>query len=111
MGIEMKTSNRSQHETGTGASKRKWQKEIAKRSSSTSKKDKPAKTKVSRKIQERKHARMQIMLNNPLTNVYTRLRKNRSTSLPLPTKKKKYTKTMGKTRSTSRDKAIKEVEK
>jgi hypothetical protein len=34
-------------------------------------KNKPAKTKVSRKIQKRKHVKMKIMLNNPLTNVYT----------------------------------------
>ena len=33
------------------------------------------------------------MSNNPLTNVYTRLTKNRSTSRPIPTTKKKYTKT------------------
>ena len=52
--------------------------------------------------------------------MYTHLRKNRPTSRPLPTKKKKYRKTnlisqmyqtMGKTRSASRDKAITAVEK
>ena len=53
--------------------------------------------------------------------MYTHLRKNRSTSCPLPTKKKEYRKTnlisqkmyqtMGKTRSASRDKAITAVEK
>ena len=50
-------------------------------------KNKPAKTKVSWKIQERKHAMMKIMLNNPLTNVYTCITKNRPTSRPIPTKK------------------------
>ena len=52
--------------------------------------------------------------------MYTHLRKNRSTSCPLPTKKKEYRKTnlisqmyqmMGKMRSASRDKAITAVEK
>ena len=84
-------------------------------------KNEPAKTKVSRKIQKRKHAKMQVILNNPLTNnVYTCLKKNRSTSCPIPTKKKKYKKnnlisqmyhTMGKTRTKSRDEATTEVEK
>ena len=63
---------------------------------------------------------MEVMLNNPLTNVYTRLKKNRSTSRPLPAKKRKYKKTnlisqmyqtMWKTRLASRDKATTEVEK
>ena len=37
-------------------------------------KNKPAKTKVLRNIQKRKHAKMKIMLNDPLTNkcVHTR---------------------------------------
>ena len=83
-------------------------------------KNKPAKTKESRKLQKRKHAKKKIMLKNPLTNVSTRLRKNRSTSHPLPTKKKKYRRTnlisqmyqtIGKPRLMSRDKAITEVEK
>ena len=78
----METSNRSQHEKSTGASRQHFTK------------NKLAKTKVSRKLIKRKHAKMKIMLNNPLTNVYTRLKKNRSTSQPLPTtKKKKYRKT------------------
>ena len=51
-------------------------------------KNKPAEIKVSRKIQKRKHARMKVMLNNPLTNVYTHLKQNRSTSQPLPAKKR-----------------------
>ena len=81
MGTETETSNRSQHEKSTGASRQHFTK------------NKPAKTKVSRKIQKRKHAKMQVILNNPLTNnVYTCLKKNRSTSCPIPTKKKKYKK-------------------
>ena len=62
---------------------------------------------------------MKIMLNNPLTNVSTHLTKNRLTSRPLPTKKKKHRKTTlisqmyqmkGKPRSESSDTAITEVE-
>ena len=62
---------------------------------------------------------MEVMLNNPLMNFYTCLKKNRSTSRPLPAKKRKYKKinlisqmyqTMRKTRLASRDKATTEVE-
>ena len=63
---------------------------------------------------------MKVMLNNPLTNVYTHLKQNRSTSQPLPAKKGKDKKTnlisrmyqrMGKMRSISRDKETTEVKK
>ena len=59
------------------------------------------------------------MSNNPLTNVYTCLTKNRSTRRPIPTTKKKHRKTtlisqmyqMKRTQeSMSRDTAITEVE-
>ena len=56
---------------------------------------------------------MKVMSNNLLTNVYTHLKKNRSTSQPLADKERKDKKTnliaqmyqtMGKMRSISRDK-------
>jgi hypothetical protein len=60
------------------------------------------------------------MSNNPLTNVYRRMKKKRSTSRTKGTvaKKRRYTKilitemyeTRGKTKSTSRDTQIMEVE-
>jgi hypothetical protein len=81
--------------------------------------NKPAKTTVSRKVMTRKQATAKKMSNNPLTNVYNRLQKKRSTSRVLPEKKatyrrntlitKLYTK-LGKKRSTSRTKTILEVE-
>jgi predicted choloylglycine hydrolase len=81
--------------------------------------NKPAKMKVSRKISTRKHTRAKKMSNNPLTNVYNRLQTKRSSSRVITVKTKRYRKTdlisqlyktLGKSRSTSRDKAITEVE-
>jgi hypothetical protein len=42
--------------------------------------NKPAKTRVSRKLSTRKHSRKSRMTNNPLTNVYIRMHKKRSSS-------------------------------
>jgi hypothetical protein len=59
------------------------------------------------------------MSDNPLTNVYTRLQKNRPSSRVLPVLKDKYkmnnliskmNRKLGKKRSTSRTKTIMEVE-
>jgi len=81
--------------------------------------NKPAKTKVSRKILTRQNIKTKIMSDNPLTNVYTRLQKKRSSSRVRMLPKVKYRKTMlitklytklGKKRSTSRTKTILEVE-
>jgi (p)ppGpp synthase/HD superfamily hydrolase len=80
--------------------------------------NKPVKTKVSRKITRRKHTQTKKMSDNPLTNVYTRLQKKRSSSRVLPVLKSKQQmnnlistmyKKLGKKRSTSR-KAILEVQ-
>ena len=78
--------------------------------------NKPAKTTVSRKIA--KQVKTKKYSNNPLTKVYTRLKKKRSTSRVLPVKKikykindlisKAYTK-LGKKRSTSREQTVLEV--
>ncbi|OEU09351.1 hypothetical protein FRACYDRAFT_248200 [Fragilariopsis cylindrus CCMP1102] len=78
--------------------------------------NKPAKTTVSRKIA--KQMKTKKYSNNPLTKVYTRLKKKRSTSRVLPVKKikykindlisKAYTK-LGKKRSTSREQTVLEV--
>ena len=51
--------------------------------------DKPAKTKVTRHVNTRKHGLPKRMLNNPLTNVFSRTKTNRSTSTALPTIQKK----------------------
>jgi hypothetical protein len=51
---------------------------------------KPAITKVSRKITTRNHVQTRKMSNNPLTNVYNRLQKKRSSSRVLPVLKGKY---------------------
>jgi (p)ppGpp synthase/HD superfamily hydrolase len=81
--------------------------------------NKPAKTKVSRKITTRKQAQEKKMSNNPLTNVYNRLKKKRSSSRVTIAKTRRYKKTdlisqmykkLGKQQSTSRDKEIVEVE-
>jgi hypothetical protein len=81
--------------------------------------NKPAKTRVSRKLSTRKHAGMIRMTNNPLTNVYIRMHKKRSSSRVIKATTIRYRKTdqisqmyknLGKYRSTSRDKAIIEVE-
>ena len=80
-------------------------------------KNKPAKTKVSRKTT--KQPKPKKYSNNPLTNVYTRLKKKRSSSRVLPVIKKikhkvnklistLYTK-LGKKRSTSREQTALEV--
>jgi hypothetical protein len=79
--------------------------------------NKPAKTRVSRKISTRK--RTIRMVNNPLTNVYIRMHKKRSSSRVIKAKTIRYKKTdlisqmyenLGKNRSTSRDKVILAVE-
>jgi hypothetical protein len=81
--------------------------------------NKPAKMKVSRKITTRKQAQEKKMSNNPLTNVYNRLKKKRSSSRVTIAKTRRYKKTdlmsqmykkLGKQQSTSRDKEILEVE-
>jgi len=60
------------------------------------------------------------MYNNPLTNVYKRLRKKRSSSRVITTTKVKYKRTnlisemyinLGKRRSTSSDKAVLYIER
>ena len=53
-------------------------------------KDKPAKTKVSRRINTGKRAMMKKMYNNPLTNVFKSLQKKRSSSTVIQAKKTKY---------------------
>jgi RecA-family ATPase len=81
--------------------------------------NKPAKIRVSRKFSTRKHARTIRMTNNPLTNVYIRMHRKRSSSRVKKATTRRYKKTdlisqmytkLGKHRSTSRDKAIIEVE-
>jgi hypothetical protein len=81
--------------------------------------NKPAKTTVSRKINKRKHTKPKKMSDNPLTNVYNRMQKKRSSSRVTVSKKIRYTKTplitqmyvkMGNNRPTSRDKTPQEVE-
>jgi hypothetical protein len=81
--------------------------------------NKPAKTRVSRKLSTRKHTHAKRMSNNPLTNVYKRLQKTRSLSRVIKATTRRYKKTdlisqmykkMGKHRSTSRDKATLVVE-
>jgi hypothetical protein len=80
--------------------------------------NKPAKTRVSRKLSARKYVQ-KAMTNNPLTNVYIIMHKKRSSSRVIKAKTRRYEKTdlisqmykkLGKHRSTSRDKAIIEVE-
>jgi hypothetical protein len=80
---------------------------------------KPAKTIVSRRITTKKHNKTKKMSNNPLTNVYNRMKKKRSSSRATVTKKVRYTNTplitqmyakLGNNRSTSRDKSAKDVE-
>ena len=82
--------------------------------------DKPAKTTVSRHISTRKHDLPKKMLNNPLTNVFSRAKPKRSTSkAPIPILKQKYKvdniltrmfTTLGKKRSTSRVHPVLDVE-
>ncbi|MGK3738719.1 MAG: hypothetical protein ACI90V_005566 [Bacillariaceae sp.] len=68
----------------------------------------------------RKHTKPKKMTDNPLTNVYRRMQKKRSSSRARATKKVTYKKTslitkmytkMGKSQSTSRDKSVQVVEK
>jgi hypothetical protein len=79
----------------------------------------PAKTKVSRKVSTRQHKLPRKMLNNPLTNVFTRNKNSRSTSRPVPISRpitrpdnliNRMFATLGKHRSTSRVKPILDVE-
>jgi hypothetical protein len=82
--------------------------------------NKPAKTKVSRRLNKKEHTKPKKMSDNPLTNVYNRMQKKRSSSRATATKTIKYKKTpmitkmytkLGKNRSTSRDKSASIVEK
>jgi hypothetical protein len=79
--------------------------------------NKPAKTKVSRKITKKKQTKK--MSDNPLTNVYKRMQKKRSSSRATVTETLRYKKTpqitkiykkLGKSRSTSRDNSVLIVE-
>jgi hypothetical protein len=61
---------------------------------------KPAKTRVSRKISTRKHAKKTRTYNNPLTNVFIRLQKKRSLSrVTKKAKTRKYKKRRGPART------------
>jgi hypothetical protein len=81
--------------------------------------DKPANTKVSRRVPTRQHDLPKKMSNNPLTNVFKRIKTSRSISKALPTirmmtKKdslltRMFTK-LGKSRSTSRVQPISDIE-
>jgi hypothetical protein len=82
--------------------------------------NKPAKTKVSRRLNKKQQMKTKKMSDNPLTNVYNRMQKKRSSSRVRATKKIRYNKTplitkmymkLGKSRSTSRDKPVSVVEK
>jgi (p)ppGpp synthase/HD superfamily hydrolase len=83
--------------------------------------NKPAKTKVSRKITKRRQTKTNKMSDNPLTNVYKRMQKKISSSRATVTiKKVRYKKTtpitkmykkIERSRSTSRDKSVLVVEK
>ena len=80
--------------------------------------DKPAKTTVTRHVTTRKHGLPKRMSNNPITNVFSRIKTSRSTSKATPTTRKKtkannilprmFTK-LGKKRSTSRVQPVLEV--
>jgi hypothetical protein len=81
--------------------------------------NKPAKTRVSRKLSTRKHAWTIRMKNNLLMNVYLRMHKKRSSSRVIKATTIRYKKSdlisqmyknLGKNRSTSSDKVILEVE-
>ena len=107
MDQQMETSHRPQHEAQENS------KPIWKHFTGT----KPAKTTVPRKIA--KQMKPKKYSNNPMTNLFKRLRKKRSSSRVIQAKKTKnevnhmisklYTK-LGKKRSTSRAKTILEVE-
>ena len=73
--------------------------------------NKPARMKVSRKITKRRQKESKKLSDNPLTNVYKRMQKKRSSSRATVTTKIRYKKTpqitkmykkLGKSRSTSR---------
>lgn len=73
--------------------------------------DKPAKTKVDRRVSTRKHELPKRMMNNPLTNLFVRTKTSRSTSKAITAVRTKTQpnniitrmfKVLGKTRSTSR---------
>jgi hypothetical protein len=75
--------------------------------------NKPAKIKVSRRLPQQKKTRK--FSSNPLTNMYTRLKKKRSSSRVLPVMKVKYKinhliskmyNKLGKKRSTSREQTV-----
>jgi hypothetical protein len=53
----------------------------------------PAKTRVSRKLSTRKYARTIRMTNNPLTNIYIRMHKKRSSSRVIKVMTRRYKKT------------------
>jgi hypothetical protein len=81
--------------------------------------NKPAKKKVSRRLNKKQHTKPKKMSDNPLTNVYIRMQKKRSSSRATVTTKLRYKKTpqitkmykkLGKSRSNSRDKSVLEVE-
>jgi hypothetical protein len=80
---------------------------------------KPTKTTVSRRITKKKQAKPKKMSDNPLTNVYSRMQKKRSSSRATVTTTARYKKTplitqmyskLGENRLHSRDKSAKEVE-
>jgi hypothetical protein len=54
--------------------------------------NKPAKTRVSRKLSTKKHVRKTRMTNNPLTNVYIRIHKKRSSSRVIKATARRYKK-------------------
>jgi len=79
----------------------------------------PIKTRVPRKISTRKHKKNKKMFDNPMTNVFQRLTKKRSSSRVIKNNKVRYKSTtlieemykkLGKQRSTSRAKTALEVE-
>ena len=80
--------------------------------------DKPAKTTVTRHVTTRKHDLPKRMSNNPLTNIFKRLKTSRSTSKATPITKTKakanniltrmFSK-LGKKRSTSRIQPVRDV--
>jgi hypothetical protein len=81
--------------------------------------NKPTKTRVLRKISTRKHTQHKKMYDNPLTNVFHRMKKKRSSSRVITNIKVKYKRTnlietmykkLGKHRSTSREKTVLDVE-
>jgi hypothetical protein len=81
--------------------------------------NKPAKTKVSRKLNKKNHTKIKRMSDNPLTNVYSRMQKKRSSSRATMMKTVRYKKTplitqmyvkLGNNRLNGRDKSAKEVE-